>query len=406
MPGYDDIYDAIIVGAGPAGGACARELSASGRKVLLIEKAKDFFANDFSTGGSTLETLKTFDLPETVVGAFCRQVKISASDASHLWRSASPIAIVFDFRKLRTFLSDETIKNGSEVLFASSYQSHENKENLTLVSIKKAGSHVLERFQTKVLVDATGSERKVLSDGRPRHQNAIVGTGIEFLLEVPEEVYQAHADCLSFFIGQKWMPQGYAWIFPMEANRLKVGVGRNYPNEQVVPHQKSFRFYLDRLITDCLQTRNITILDQHGKTLSYTSHQRDLYFDKNVIAIGDAVSTVNPLTFEGIRHAMMSGRVAARHVNDLLDNKTVHFQAYKVAMRRLSGFKWIVSEQLTKKIYREADDQKVSLMLSVLKSFSMEALLDLVFYYRLKSAFKFIAVYAALRVKASLKRFG
>lgn len=399
-------YDAIVVGAGPAGGACARELSAAGRKVLLVEKAKDFFANDFSSGGSTLETLKTFDLPETVVGAFCKQVKIAASDDCHLWRSTDPIAIVFDFRKLRTFLADETIKNGSDLLFAWSYQGYETNGDTLLVSLKKAGNQTIERFQTKVLVDATGSERKVLSGGALRHQNAIVGTGIEFLVEVPEDVYRSHADCLSFFIGRKWMPQGYAWIFPMKANRLKVGVGRNYPNEQVVPHKKSFRFYLDRLMSATLQTNDLKILDQHGKTLSYTSHQRDRYFDKNVIAIGDAVSTVNPLTFEGIRHAMMSGRVAALHVNHLLDDKTVNFQAYKAVMRRISGFKWIVSEQLTKKIYREVDDQKVNLMLAALKCFTLEALIDLVFYYRLKSAFKFYAAYTRLRVKASLKRFG
>ncbi|MFQ5543445.1 MAG: NAD(P)/FAD-dependent oxidoreductase [Nitrospiria bacterium] len=403
MPGYDDIYDAIIVGAGPAGGACARELSSAGRKVLLVEKAKDFLANDFSTGGSTPETLKTFRLPKTVVGAFCRKVKITASDESHLWQSDSSIAIVFDFRKLRSFLANETHKKGSDLLFSRSYKSHEHKGNMLLVSFKKAGTKNIEYFQTKVLVDATGSERRVLSGGAPRHLNAIVGTGIEFLVEVPEDIYRHHADCLSFFIGRKWMPQGYAWIFPMEANRLKVGVGRNYPNEQIVPHEKSFRFYLDHLMSSCLQTRDITILDQHGKTLSYTSRQRDRYFDKNIIAIGDAVSTVNPLTFEGIRHAMMSGRIAARHVNNLLSHKIDHFKPYKTAMRRLSGFKWVVSEQLTEKIYREADDQNVSLMLAALKYFSMEALLDLVFYYRLKSAFKFIAAYAGLRLKAVLK---
>jgi len=399
-------YDVIIVGAGPAGGVCARELSEAGKKVLLVEKAKDFFANDFSSGGSTLETLKIFDLPKSVVGAFCKQVRISSSEESHLWQSAYPIAIVLDFRKLRTFLADETNNNGSDLLFASSYQGHETKDGSIHVSLKNAGTRTIEQFQTKILVDATGSERKVLSGSASKHQKAIVGTGIEFLVKVPEEVYRAHSGCLSFFIGQKWMPQGYAWIFPMGANRLKVGVGRNYPNEQVVPHQKSFRFYLDHLMSSCLKTKDIAILDQHGKTLSYTSHQRDRYFDENVIAIGDAVSTVNPLTFEGIRHAMMSGRIAALYVNNLLDNKIVSFRGYKVAMRRMSGFKWIVSEQLTQKIYREASDQKVTLMLAALKFFTMEGLLDLVFYYRLKSAFKFYAAYTGMRIKASLQRFG
>ncbi len=397
-------YDAVIIGAGPAGGVCARELSATGRKTLLVERAKDFSANDFSSGGSTLEALKIFDLPKTVVGAFCKQIRIASSDDQHLWQSDKPVAIVFSFQKLRTFLADETVKNGSELRLGWSYQGHEKKNGITVVALKKAGTRVIEYFETKILVDATGSDRKVLSGGPPRGQEAIVGRGIEFLLEVPEAVYRTHADCLSFFIGQLWMPQGYAWIFPMEHFRLKVGVGRNYPDEQVVPYEKAFRFYLDRLMSKELLTDKIKILDQHGKTLSYTAHQRDLYWKKNIIAIGDAVSTVNPLTFEGIRHAMMSGRIAAAQVNALLDNKISHFRYYKSEMRRVSGLKWIVSEQLTRKIYREADDRKVNLMLVALKSFSLEDLLDLVFYYRLKSALKFYFAYTRALVQSVLKK--
>lgn len=392
-------YDVAIIGAGPAGGVCARELSSAGRKVLLVERAKDFAANDFSSGGSTPESLSTFDLPESLVGAFCRQIRIASSDDQHLWQSHKTIAIVFNFQKLRTFLSDETIKNGGELKLGCSYQSHEEKEGVTVVALKKVGTRIIDYVETTVLVDATGSDRKVLAVGPPADQQAIVGRGIEYLVEVPEAVYRRHADCLSFFIGQKWMPQGYAWIFPMEQNRLKVGVGRNYPDEQVVPYEKAFRVYLDHLISEALRTDEMTLLDQHGKTLSYTSFQRDLYWGKNVVAIGDAVSTVNPLTFEGIRHAMMSGRIAAQHINTGLDNQ-LSFQYYKSEMRRLSGFKWIISEQLTRKIYREADDHKVNLMVAALKSFSLEDLLDLVFYYRLKSALKFYIAYTGALIKS------
>jgi flavin-dependent dehydrogenase len=35
-----DSYDAVIIGAGPAGAAAARELVKSGRKVLVVEKRK------------------------------------------------------------------------------------------------------------------------------------------------------------------------------------------------------------------------------------------------------------------------------------------------------------------------------------------------------------------------------
>lgn len=34
------IYDAIVVGAGPAGGAAALELARRGRSVLMLERAR------------------------------------------------------------------------------------------------------------------------------------------------------------------------------------------------------------------------------------------------------------------------------------------------------------------------------------------------------------------------------
>src|SRR6266446_8779065 len=42
-------YDAIVVGAGPAGSTAARELAAAGAKVLLLDRAK--FPRDKPCGG-------------------------------------------------------------------------------------------------------------------------------------------------------------------------------------------------------------------------------------------------------------------------------------------------------------------------------------------------------------------
>jgi len=64
------IYDVVIVGAGPAGGQAARNLSKKGHKVLLVEKYKDFGENDFSSAVMTLEPLKEFDLPNTIIGSY------------------------------------------------------------------------------------------------------------------------------------------------------------------------------------------------------------------------------------------------------------------------------------------------------------------------------------------------
>jgi len=72
-------FDVIIIGAGPAGGQCARELSAAGKRVLLAEKSKNFSVNNYSTGGAYLQLLKQFDLPEDVVGTYWNKLAIQIS---------------------------------------------------------------------------------------------------------------------------------------------------------------------------------------------------------------------------------------------------------------------------------------------------------------------------------------
>ncbi|MFQ5637702.1 MAG: NAD(P)/FAD-dependent oxidoreductase [bacterium] len=399
-------FDAVIIGAGPAGGACGRTLSKAGYRVLLVEKEKDFAAKDFSSGGSTLEVLRDFNLPEAVVGAYCHRIKIASSHDAHGWEATDPVALVLDFQKLRRFLSEEMTRHQGEVRLGWTYEGHEQENGKTLVSLKQAASGKTQSIVGRVLVDATGTDREVLGRGEKDRHPAIVGRGVEFLLEVPAEVYRMHAGTLSFFIGQNWMPQGYAWIFPMAAHRLKVGVGRNFPDEQVVPHKQSFGFYLNRLIATCLQTQDYNILDRHGKTLTYTLRQRDRHFDENVLAIGDAVSTVNPLTFEGIRHAMHSGAVAAKHIAGYLEGQDRPFRKYRSEIRRRSGLRWLLSEALTKKIYREPKDEKVDLMLQALKAFSLAELKALVFDYRLVPVMKFALDYRVLVAKSAFRFSG
>ncbi len=47
--------------------------------------------------------------------------------------------------------------------------------------------------------------------------------GIEYLIAVPEVDYQKYQDNLVFFLGHKWSPKGYSWIFPMDNQQLKIG---------------------------------------------------------------------------------------------------------------------------------------------------------------------------------------
>jgi digeranylgeranylglycerophospholipid reductase len=286
-------FDVIVIGAGPAGGQCARDLSLAGKKTLLIEKAKDFSVNNYSSGGAPLSILKDFNLPESVIGSYWNKLAFLTSHENQLWENSQPLGIVLDFKQLRQFLADEMLKHGGELKLGHLYKSHEKDHDRTIVHVKNQDTQQLDSFTTRVLVDATGVERRVLlKHKKDKTHAALEAPGIEYLVSVDPSIYQKYANTLSFFWGQRWMPQGYAWIFPMQANQLKIGVIRYFSHDRYVPHEESYQFYLEKFMRECLQIDETSILDRHGKTILYTYHQADPKYEENVIAVGDAISDV------------------------------------------------------------------------------------------------------------------
>jgi geranylgeranyl reductase len=59
-------YEVIIVGGGPAGLECARELSNSSLRVLLLEK-REGFGDKLCAGGLTLKDMEILPLPDHVI---------------------------------------------------------------------------------------------------------------------------------------------------------------------------------------------------------------------------------------------------------------------------------------------------------------------------------------------------
>lgn len=369
-------YDVIVVGAGPAGGQCTRALTAAGKKVLLLERAPDFSANDFSSGGAPIEVMEQFQLPMSVVGSLWKRFFVSSSKVEYCWEESECQGVVFDFCALRTFLAS----CASDCLMHSPYQSHDIVGNEVQVAFKQG------RARCRVLVDATGTERKVLGSSGARH---MVAAGVEHLIEVDSSTFSRYQEQLSFFLGQHWMPQGYGWIFPMQEPLLKVGVARYFVGRHYMDYETSFLHYLDQLLVRCTGSSDHPIIDKHGKTIRYSYGRRDKHVKGPIIAVGDAVSTINPIGGEGIRHGMLSGQVAAEHVIRYLDGQSQALEEYPAALHRYTRCRWWASERLMHELYGQANDARVDYFIKTLTEMSFPAIKDLLFHYRYGAFMRF-----------------
>lgn len=374
-------FDVVVVGAGPSGGHCARCLAKKGKKVLLVEQHEDFLKNDFSSAATPLETLKNFSLPPEVVGTFWQKIVIVTTNLSRSWEGKENLGAVLNFAKLREFLAEEVKACNGEVWLGCRYLQHYQHEGQTLVELKPKGKEKIQ-VKTKVIVDATGPVRAVMYEKEKDKPEFLKPAGIEYLIEVPQATYQKYEDSLLFFLGHKWMPKGYSWIFPMENNRLKVGAASYRLEHQVVKETESIRYYIELLIKDYLQLSEYKLIDVHGSTIHYCSGLKDIYYRHNTIAIGDAVSTVNMLGGEGIRHGMAGAEIAVGYIEKYLGGDLPDFQGYEKEMQKRFSYLWNLSEKIGMKRYLVDSDHKIDKGVKYLTPLTTDEMMDILFYYK------------------------
>lgn len=377
-------YDVIVIGGGPAGGQCVRELSAMGCKTLLVERYNSFEENNFSSAGMTLAPLSEFDLPESVVGAYWKNLVIQCTDKAYQWEGQEKKGAVLDFGRLRQFLADESVRHGGEVLMGHRYIKKQLTNEGIIAEFKSNDSGQLLKLEAKLLVDATGPARKVMFDSKDDQPEMVNGSGIEYLIEVSQEAYDEYKDSLVFFLGGKWAPKGYSWIFPMENKILKVGSGKAHIKaKDETKTNVTNKKLTEKIIHEYIKPKDFKLLDVHGGTLRYSPSIRDVFYKDRVVAIGDAISAVNPKGGEGIRYAMRSASSAAIYINEYVKTGKTDFEKYRKKWRKKHLLKWLFSEISSKRMYGKYTDEEIEKRVFYFhKSTNIDGIIDTLFNFR------------------------
>ena len=394
----------LVVGAGPSGAHCARRLAEAGLETLLIEQQPDWSVNDFSSGGTPLETLSRYDLPESVVGRFWHQLRVETTTEQGHWRSDRVQGVVLDFAALREFLAQACRRAGGSVLLGHRYLGRSALPGGGhQVRLKRRSDGEILTLRAEVIVDATGGARRVIyqpGEPRPAYQAAI---GSELLVEVPEAVFEQWDNSLSFFLGHHWMPRGYGWIFPMQPNRLKVGVCWFLEPHALDLKTESYRFYLDQLLRERIGS-DYRVLDTHGGRLDYCDSLTDRYHQGSLVAIGDAVSAVNFLGGEGIRPGLETGELAAARIAEYLGGDRRALARYERQVRQRFDRAWKLTARLGRQKYLVDPDAKIDRIVRLCQPLAAEDLVQILFHYRIHRLGKRLGRLVWLLLRGSVER--
>jgi flavin-dependent dehydrogenase len=400
----------LVVGAGPAGSELARLLALAGVDVVLAERLPDLNRAAFSSAALPLEALERFGLPASVVAArWSGWELLGPGERRRHWQGAHTQGVVLDFAALRRWLVAEAQGWGARLLLgqrALGWEQRGDQVHTTVQSVDGRRQVLVSDW----LIDATGQQRALLGDPPAAAAwDLVSGVGLEWLVAVPPDCWRRWSDRLAFALGSDWVAQGYGWVFPMQAPRLKVGVCRLLdPGRPQEPLGAVLQRLLERLL-DPRERQEMAVLDRHGGLIRSTIRRREPHQRGRLIAIGDAVSTANLLGGEGIRHALTSSRVlapllleamAAHPTGHANPNGSSHpagrgwsrgpqgsgLESYPALLRRALGWRWSISGRLARRtwlgLHNGRADARLDKLLGSLEDQGVEDLGALLFGYR------------------------
>jgi geranylgeranyl reductase family protein len=362
-------WDVIVVGAGPAGCAAAYDLATSGRSVLLLDRC-DFPRPKACGGGVTVKAVRAlrYSITPVVVATVCRiQVSKNLEHFANL-DSTKPVCVMTVREDLDAFCLNQTIGAGAE--FQRTGQIHEVSELPDSVVLSTAEGDLQARF----LIGADGANsqvRRLMSDATWFRAG--------FALEA-QVASSHHASGMHLDFGV--VRDGYGWVFPKDGH-LNVGL---YSESQ---QQKITRSTLAEYIQKKLGTPKFYgVIGQHlgmGGRGNRHGHRR-------VLLVGDAAGLVDPLTGEGIYHAIVSGQAAARAVNSELTECGRAIETFQTELREVQ-LDLGLSNRAAKRFYANLDWGYAALTSPLVRSVALRTYLQGLTFVRALKRYSFIAPY-------------
>jgi electron transfer flavoprotein-quinone oxidoreductase len=329
----DDRFDAIVVGAGPAGITAAKEMAAAGLSVVVLERGQ--FPGAKNVSGGILYRQPT----EEFAPGFEAEAPLERPIIEQRYLMLTEDAMLGGIYRSQKFA--EAPYNAYSVL-------RSEFDRWFATKAEEAGAEVYPEFTVtdllwedgKVVGVSTGepdgelyAHIVVLADGansllakqaglhkewRPIDQALVAKELIALPAEKIDDRFQLQSGfgtAYEIFGESTWGMLGYGFIY---TNKESISIGTGALLEDLITSGRNVNDMLDRF----KKHPAIAPLLQGGETVEYSAHLIPEFgynhlprlFADGVLVVGDAAGLVNPINREGTNLAMMSGSLAAQTV--------------------------------------------------------------------------------------------
>lgn len=296
------IYDLIIVGSGPAGATAAKIAAEGGANVLLLEAAEEG-RYKCCAGGIPLTNEEFSSIPRDVgereitggVVVTPKKGPLEFEAAGEKDKGYCMFRTDFD-----RFLVNIAQDAGTQVIYGF---------RAKLININSSGGVIVkgpQEFRSKCVILATGLGGARLQRSLGMEVPAMVN-GIQAEIAIPESVVnEQFGNRVWEFFDRSLITHGIGWAFP---KRDAVSIGILGDNARV-SHLKSFLRY--PILKNKISGREMMVFK--GRKI-WAAPIPDKIIAKpyrdRVMIVGDACGTADPIFYEGIYQARLSGKLAA-----------------------------------------------------------------------------------------------
>lgn len=297
--GERQVWDVVVVGAGPAGASAAYAAAVAGRRVLLLEKAE--LPRYKTCGGGIIGPSRDALPPGFELPLKDRVHAVTFSLGGRFTRTRRSKQMLFGLVDRPEFdqrLVEHAQQAGAEL-----------RTGTTVLRVEQHGAAVPDRRTVAVVLQGgeTLLARAVVgADGSASRIGAHVGVkldqvdlGLEAEIPVPETVAEDWRGRV--FIDWGPLPGSYGWVFP-KGDTLTVGVIS--ARGEGAATKRYLEEFIGRLglagFEPSISSGHLTRCRADDSPLSRG----------RVLVCGDAAGLLEPWTREGISYALRSGRLA------------------------------------------------------------------------------------------------
>lgn len=301
--GKEHHYDIVIVGGGPAGSSSAYQAAKNGMKVALLEKENSIAETVRTSGVTWIKNIKEYEIPEDCFNPITNYSFCSPNNEVTISDSI-PQAAVLDVRKTYRWLAKQAEDLGVDVFVKTNVKDAIKNEEGDIIGVIANTPEGNLKFFGKVIIDASGFGSVVSKSMGFVTQWKRFGAGAEY------EVKAENVDPKTWWlmVGQKYSPAGYAWIFPISDEVVRIGVGVGKPDSDIDPTER-LKELMESQEGPIKNLGKITPIEFHYGLIPNDGLSRKTVYN-NLILVGDTAGQANPLVLEGIRYAIKFGRVA------------------------------------------------------------------------------------------------